>query len=149
MTIPHRRLSLRKLRNVPALHACDTLPAMGVLDTIASRAAAGSTVDFRLSGSSMVLLIRSRQLVTVTPVDPTTVEVGDIVLARVAATVVCTWSPQSTLRRVTNISATTAAGSTAGPVTLRSTASAQLSTEPAVPTPTEGPSVVTSARIEE
>jgi hypothetical protein len=51
MTIPHRRLSLRKLRNVPALHAYDTLPAMGVLDTIASRAAAGSTVDFRLSGS--------------------------------------------------------------------------------------------------
>jgi hypothetical protein len=60
---------------------------MGVLDTIASRVAAGSTVDFRPSGSSMVPLIRSRQLATVAPVDPTTVEVGDIVLARVAGTI--------------------------------------------------------------
>ena len=48
--------------------------------------AAGATVDFRPTGSSMVPLIRSRQLVTVTPVDPTTLEVGDIVLARVAGT---------------------------------------------------------------
>jgi hypothetical protein len=35
----------------------------------------------------MVPLIRSRQLVTVAPVDPSKVEVGDIVLARVAGTV--------------------------------------------------------------
>ena len=35
----------------------------------------------------MVPLIRSRQLVTVAPVDPGAVEVGDIVLARVAGTV--------------------------------------------------------------
>ena len=35
----------------------------------------------------MVPLIRSRQLVTVAPVDPAAVEVGDIVLARVAGTV--------------------------------------------------------------
>jgi hypothetical protein len=35
----------------------------------------------------MVPLIRSRQLVTVAPVDPARVEVGDIVLARVAGTV--------------------------------------------------------------
>lgn len=34
----------------------------------------------------MVPLIRSRQLVTVAPVDPTKVQVGDIVLARVAGT---------------------------------------------------------------
>lgn len=34
----------------------------------------------------MVPLIRSRQLVTVAPVDATTVEVGDIVLPRVAGT---------------------------------------------------------------
>jgi hypothetical protein len=34
----------------------------------------------------MVPLIRSRQLVTVAPVDATRVEVGDIVLARVAGT---------------------------------------------------------------
>lgn len=60
---------------------------MGVLDAIAGRVAAGSTVDFRPSGFSMVPLIRSRQLVTVAPVDPTTVDVGDIVLARVAGTV--------------------------------------------------------------
>jgi hypothetical protein len=59
---------------------------MGILDAIADRVAAGATVDFRPSGSSMVPLMRSRQLVTVAPVDPTKVEVGDIVLARVAAT---------------------------------------------------------------
>jgi hypothetical protein len=35
----------------------------------------------------MVPLIRSRQLVTVAPVDPARVEVGDIVLARVAGIV--------------------------------------------------------------
>lgn len=35
----------------------------------------------------MVPLIRSRQLVTVAPVDVTRVEVGDIVLARVSGTV--------------------------------------------------------------
>jgi hypothetical protein len=35
----------------------------------------------------MIPLIRSRQLVTVAPVDPARVEVGDIVLARVAGTV--------------------------------------------------------------
>ncbi|WP_225731791.1 MULTISPECIES: S26 family signal peptidase [unclassified Nocardia] len=35
----------------------------------------------------MVPLIRSRQLVTVAPVDPARVEVGDILLAKVAGTV--------------------------------------------------------------
>lgn len=60
---------------------------MGLLDAMAGRVAAGATVTFRPSGSSMVPLIRSRQLVTVAPVDPTTVEIGDIVLARVAGTV--------------------------------------------------------------
>jgi hypothetical protein len=44
-------------------------------------------VEFRPTGSSMVPLIRSRQLVTVSPVDAAKVEVGDIVLARVAGTV--------------------------------------------------------------
>jgi hypothetical protein len=63
------------------------LTAMGILDAIAGRVAAGSTVNFRPSGSSMVPLIRSRQLVTVAPVDPTKVEVGHIVLAKVAGTV--------------------------------------------------------------
>ncbi|MEU7140924.1 S26 family signal peptidase [Nocardia sp. NPDC046473] len=42
---------------------------------------------FRPTGSSMVPLIRSRQLVTVAPVHPARVEVGDIVLARVAGSV--------------------------------------------------------------
>lgn len=44
-------------------------------------------MTFRPSGSSMVPLIRSRQQVIVAPVDPSKVEVGDIVLARVAGTV--------------------------------------------------------------
>lgn len=35
----------------------------------------------------MVPLIRSRELVTVAPVDPARVEVGDIVLAKVAGTI--------------------------------------------------------------
>ncbi|MEV6848147.1 S24/S26 family peptidase [Actinoplanes sp. NPDC051411] len=60
---------------------------MGVMDAVASRVAGGATVEFRPSGGSMVPLIRSRQLVTVAPVDPAKVEVGDIVLARVAGTV--------------------------------------------------------------
>lgn len=57
------------------------------MDTIAARVSAGSTVDFRPTGSSMVPLVASRDLVTVAPVDPGQVEVGDIVLARVAGTV--------------------------------------------------------------
>jgi hypothetical protein len=60
---------------------------MGMMDAVASRVAGGATVEFRPSGGSMVPLIRSRQLVTVAPVDPAKVEVGDIVLARVAGTV--------------------------------------------------------------
>ncbi|MFF0275503.1 S26 family signal peptidase [Streptomyces sp. NPDC004330] len=59
---------------------------MGVLNAVAGRVAGGATVTFRPSGSSMVPLIRSRQQVVV-PVDPSKVEVGDIVLARVAGTV--------------------------------------------------------------
>ncbi|MED7947597.1 S26 family signal peptidase [Streptomyces sp. BE20] len=60
---------------------------MGALDAVAGRVAGGATVSFRPSGSSMVPLIRSRQPVTVAPVDPSKLEVGDIVLARVAGTV--------------------------------------------------------------
>ncbi|MGW1932904.1 S26 family signal peptidase [Streptomyces sp. NPDC001919] len=60
---------------------------MGVLNAVAGRVAGGATVTFRPSGSSMVPLIRSRQQVVVVPVDPSKVEVGDIVLARVAGTV--------------------------------------------------------------
>jgi hypothetical protein len=63
------------------------LSPMGALDAIAGRVAAGATIEFRPSGSSMVPLIRSRQLVTVAPVNPASVEVGDIVLSRVAGAV--------------------------------------------------------------
>ncbi|MFC6022058.1 hypothetical protein ACFP2T_38585 [Plantactinospora solaniradicis] len=59
---------------------------MGALDRHAAGVAQGRVVEFRPSGSSMVPLIRSRQLVTVSPVDPTKLEVGDIVLVRVAGT---------------------------------------------------------------
>lgn len=59
---------------------------MGALDALAQRVAAGAVIRFRPSGSSMVPLIRSRQLVTVAPVEPRRLEVGDIVLARVAGT---------------------------------------------------------------
>ncbi|SHH62928.1 S26 family signal peptidase [Streptomyces sp. 3214.6] len=60
---------------------------MGALDAVAGRIAGGATVAFRPSGSSMVPLIRSRQQVVIAPVDPSKLEVGDIVLARVAGTV--------------------------------------------------------------
>ncbi len=55
-----------------------------MLDMMAAKVRAGETVDFRPSGTSMIPLIRSRQLVTVAPVDPAKLEVGDIVLCRVA-----------------------------------------------------------------
>jgi hypothetical protein len=57
------------------------------MDAVADRVAAGASVEFRPTGSSMFPLIRSRDLVTVAPVDPARLEVGDIVLARVAGTV--------------------------------------------------------------
>lgn len=60
---------------------------MGMLDAVAGRVAGGATVEFRPSGSSMVPLIQSRQAVVVAPVDAAKLEVGDIVLARVAGTV--------------------------------------------------------------
>ncbi|MDH6576852.1 hypothetical protein P3T29_002500 [Kitasatospora sp. MAP5-34] len=58
-----------------------------MLDAAAGRVAGGARVEFRPTGSSMVPLIRSRQQVLVAPVDPTKLEVGDIVLARVTGTV--------------------------------------------------------------
>jgi ApbE superfamily uncharacterized protein (UPF0280 family) len=57
------------------------------MDAVAARVAGGATVEFRPHGSSMIPLVRSGQLVAVAPVDPATLEVGDIVLARVAGTV--------------------------------------------------------------
>jgi hypothetical protein len=44
---------------------------------------AGQTVSFRPRGNSMVGKIESGQLCTVTPVDPATLKVGDIVLCKV------------------------------------------------------------------
>jgi hypothetical protein len=60
---------------------------MGLLEGMASRVAAGATVEFRPTGSSMVPLIRSRDLVRVAPVEAARVEPGDIVLARVSGSV--------------------------------------------------------------
>lgn len=57
---------------------------MGALDAAAARVAGGATVRIRPVGSSMVPLIRSRELVTIAPVDPATIEIGDIVLVRVS-----------------------------------------------------------------
>jgi len=54
---------------------------------MAVRVAVGDTVEFRPTGSSMSPLIRSRDLVRVAPVDPTALEIEDIVLARVSGTV--------------------------------------------------------------
>jgi hypothetical protein len=62
------------------------LPGVGMLENVAARVAAGAVVSFRPTGSSMVPLIRSRQLVKVAPVAAARLEVGDIVLARVAGT---------------------------------------------------------------
>ncbi|MCI0700935.1 MAG: hypothetical protein L0241_07625 [Planctomycetia bacterium] len=44
---------------------------------------AGETVSFRPRGNSMSGKIESGQLCTVTPVDPATLQVGDIVLCKV------------------------------------------------------------------
>ncbi|WP_344661233.1 S26 family signal peptidase [Catenulispora subtropica] len=57
-----------------------------MLDAVATRVAAGERVRFRPTGTSMVPLIRSRQQVTVAPVEPAKLETGDIVLVRVAGT---------------------------------------------------------------
>ena len=44
---------------------------------------AGETVSFRPRGNSMVGKIKSGQLCTIAPVDPTELKVGDIVLCKV------------------------------------------------------------------
>lgn len=62
------------------------LRRMGMLDAFAARVVAGAVVQFRPAGGSMVPLVRSKQLVTVAPVDPAKLKVGDIVLTRVAGT---------------------------------------------------------------
>jgi len=56
---------------------------MGWASGYISKLQEGETVSFRPRGSSMKGKIESGQLCTVAPVDPRTLEVGDIVLWRV------------------------------------------------------------------
>jgi SOS-response transcriptional repressor LexA len=56
---------------------------MGWATTHIARLQRGETVQFRPRGDSMRGRIESGQLCTVEPVDPTTLEVGDIVLCKV------------------------------------------------------------------
>ncbi|MEV6970737.1 S24 family peptidase [Hamadaea sp. NPDC051192] len=72
---------------LPTLGGVADSVAMGMLDAAAQRVAAGATIAVRPTGTSMIPLIASRSLVTIAPVDPARVEVGDIVLAKVAGTV--------------------------------------------------------------
>jgi hypothetical protein len=58
-----------------------------MLKQIAQRVAEGETVTFRPTGNSMVPLIHSRDEVIVSPVDTIRVEVGDIVLTKVAGNI--------------------------------------------------------------
>jgi hypothetical protein len=56
---------------------------MGWASRYIERLRAGETVSFRPRGNSMTGRIESGQLCTVAPVDPATLEVGDIVLCKV------------------------------------------------------------------
>lgn len=56
---------------------------MGWASAYIGKLHAGVTVSFRPRGHSMAGRIESGQLCTVAPVDPSTLEVGDIVLCRV------------------------------------------------------------------
>ena len=56
---------------------------MGWATGYIERLRAGETVSFRPRGHSMAPKIESGQLCTVTPVDPATIAVGDIVLCKV------------------------------------------------------------------
>lgn len=51
---------------------------------VVERLRRGEAVEIRPSGNSMTPIICSRQLVRIVPVDATTVERGDVVLAKVA-----------------------------------------------------------------
>jgi hypothetical protein len=56
---------------------------MGWASSYIARLQKGETVSFRPRGNSMSGKIESGQLCTIVPVEPTTVEVGDIVLCKV------------------------------------------------------------------
>ena len=57
---------------------------MGWASRYVQKLRAGETVSFRPHGQSMTGRIESGQLCTVVPIDPTVLEVGDIVLCKVA-----------------------------------------------------------------
>lgn len=60
---------------------------MGMMEEMARRASEGQTVNFRPRGNSMRPIVSSGDLVTVAPLaDPSLLEVGDVVLVRVAGT---------------------------------------------------------------
>ncbi len=54
-----------------------------MLVQLAARLRADERVECRPSGNSMTPIIKSRQLVTVSPVDPAAIRKGDVVLAKV------------------------------------------------------------------
>lgn len=56
---------------------------MGWATTYIEQLKTGETVSFRPRGNSMTGKIESGQLCTVTPVDPATLSIGDIVLCKV------------------------------------------------------------------
>lgn len=57
------------------------------MTTACARLADGEPVTLRPSGRSMVPLIHDRQQVVIAPCDPAALEIGDIVLARVAGNI--------------------------------------------------------------
>ena len=71
----------------PAAGEYGTLAGMGVMSMVAARVAGGERVTFRPSGGSMVPLVCSRQEVELAPVDPSKLEIGDIVLVRISGNI--------------------------------------------------------------
>jgi phage repressor protein C with HTH and peptisase S24 domain len=59
---------------------------MGWASAYIAKLQSGTAVSFRPRGNSMSPRIKSGQLCTVEPVDPTTIQTGDIVLCRVRGT---------------------------------------------------------------
>ena len=59
---------------------------MGWASRYIEKLRAGESVSFRPHGHSMTGRIESGQLCTVVPIDPAMLEVGDIVLCKVAGT---------------------------------------------------------------
>jgi hypothetical protein len=60
------------------------LPLMGWASRYIQKLRVGETVSFRPHGQSMTGRIESGQLCTIAPIDPAMLDVGDIVLCKVA-----------------------------------------------------------------